>query len=136
MARLARQAQQNSDRFLERFPLEASASFDDVEAFLRARYIYRFENEEIVRTPGFQLNDLETIGHIEGDCDDISTLAAALLKALGYRVRFTAIRYSPDVDAIEHVFVEALDGGSWRIMDLTVPQGTVYEILETMIEDI
>ena len=79
------------------------------------------------------LNDLDTLGRIEGDCDDISTLLAAVALVAGYRVRFVAVRYSPGVQHYEHVFVE-IHAVAWRVVDLTVPIGTTIRAIEVMEE--
>lgn len=109
-------------------------SLDAIDSFVRANYIYRDETEEVVRTPAFMVNDLNRIGHLEGDCDDISTLYAALFKTLGYATRLVAIRYTPSNPNFEHVFTEAMDSGVFRIFDATVQPGTELRSIEEMIE--
>ena len=107
-----------------------------VDEFLRAHYFYRDEIEEVLRTPEFMLNDLTRIGYLEGDCDDISTLAAALFKALGYPVRFAAIRFDATNPNFEHVFTQVYDMAEWHTFDGTVQPGTQEHVLESMIQEV
>lgn len=109
----------------------------DIDSVLRSVYRYRSEYEEIIRTPQFMLHDLQTKGFIEGDCDDIATLSAALLLVAGYRsVRFVAIIYTPGKDSFEHVYVEVYEAGQWRTVDLTIDPGVTHREIERMTEDV
>jgi Transglutaminase-like superfamily len=131
MARVARSAARNPN-FARAVHQKFGASPD---RSLRAVYRYRSENEEIIRTPEYMLHDLETRGYIEGDCDDISTLAAAVYLALGARaVRFVAIIYTSGEVNFEHVYAEVFSGGGWASVDLTVPSGTTHNERERMVE--
>lgn len=42
-------------------------------------------NVELVRHPSEMLSQIETTGNAEGDCDDLATLAAAIIAAAGFR---------------------------------------------------
>jgi transglutaminase-like putative cysteine protease len=107
-----------------------------VEDWMRANYRYRDESEEILRSPEFMLNDFDTLGYCEGDCDDCSTLIAALGKSLGYPVRFSAIKVQTP-DEFDHVFTEYMNpGGTWIPVDPTVPQGTTYTIYGQTVEGV
>ncbi len=99
----------------------------EIEKFLRAHFVYQSESFEIVRTPQFMLAELLERGWFAGDCDCVSTFAAALLVMFGHPAKFVAIRYSHPSE-FEHVFVET---DSYRI-DPTVPRGTVHKDLEKM----
>jgi transglutaminase-like putative cysteine protease len=138
MAQLARSAASDPDFVSKARQL---GSLDAVERFVRDRFVYRDEGEEIVRDPRFMLGDAgrfdgtRTVG-VEGDCDDVSTLFAAFSKALGYRARFMAIRYSPTNPNFEHVFAQAYDGGIWRVLDATVQQGTTVEWIENIVLEV
>ena len=133
MAQLARKA--STDPGFVR-TAQALGSLSAVDSFVRARYRYRDEMEEIIRSPEFMLNDLTRIGYMEGDCDDVSTLYAGFIKALGYPSRFVAIRYTPDNPNFEHVFAQAYAGGEWKTFDGTVAPGTVLQSLEEMTEEV
>ena len=79
----------------------------------RIRYVHDIAGVETLQTPPVTI-DLEA-----GDCDDKSTLLAALLAAIGYRSRFVAVGYRMP-NAYEHVYVEANVDGSWIPLDATV----------------
>lgn len=95
-----------------------------VDDYLRKRFIYADEIIETLLTPDYMLSGLEMSGRLVGDCDDISTLHAALLVALGYQVRFVAIRSIRENTNYDHVYVEALHAGQWFMYDITLPLGT------------
>jgi hypothetical protein len=96
-----------------------------IDRFLRQNFVYRDEAEEVLRDVPFMLHDLETIGHMEGDCDDMTIMGCALLKACGLPVRMTAIK-SDNADEFDHVFSEARIGEYWIPVDPTVAPGTQY----------
>jgi len=98
-----------------------------IDSALREHFVYQPESYEIVRTPQFMLHNWLTQGWFSGDCDDVATMAAALLLSFGHSAKFVAIRYSHPTE-FEHVFVES-DG--FRI-DPTVPIGTIHRELERM----
>ena len=131
MANLARMGAQNPR---VREYAESIQSPYAIDAVLRPIYQYRDEDEEIVRTPEFMLNDYETIGHIEGDCDDIATLTASFTKAMHLPTRLTGIQSDHGQGEYDHVFSEFLVGSSWFPIDLTVEPGTQYSVLGYMSE--
>lgn len=114
-----------------------------MDSWFRNHFIYRGEIEEIIRSPGFMLRDLETFGYFEGDCDDAATLYAALLKALGFPVRFVAIRFDSTPD-FKHVFIETyhmkiVDAevrSLWIRLDPTVELETIHHEVERMVMDV
>jgi len=95
-----------------------------LDAIIRDRYRFRDEWNEVVRTPRAMLDDLETRGFVEGDCDCVSTFFCAGALALGYPCRFVAIKTEDGPD-FAHVFTEALESGRWRRFDATVPLSLV-----------
>ena len=105
----------------------------DLQQNLRKIFRYRDEKEEIVRTPGFMVQDYESLGYIEGDCDDIAVLVAALLRSLGKKVRLTAIQ-SQSPDEYDHVFTEVQTNEGWLPIDITVSEGTTYSTFAYMSE--
>jgi len=114
---------------------EWTAGVDDLtelDTFIRGHFHYRPEREEVVRTPHFMITELQETGKFEGDCDDVSTMLAAIARSFGYPVRYVAIRSK---ETFEHVFVEIYDSGSgkWRIFDPTVDKGTDYKIVEKVV---
>jgi hypothetical protein len=104
------------------------ARVEAVDMWTRLHYRYRPESVELIRTPDWMLNDWDTGGMVEGDCDDIATFLGAIMYTLGYHSRFMAIRTKSDVSDFLHVFLQVLDFGRWVNMDPVVPYG--YRIPE------
>jgi hypothetical protein len=129
MANLAREGAQNPKVKAYAASIQTPYAIDGV---LRPLYLYRDEEEEIVRTPEFMVRDLETLGYVEGDCDDIATFTASLTKAMNYPTRLTGIQTS--TEEYDHVFSEARIGQFWLPIDLTVPPGTEYRVYGLMTE--
>lgn len=75
------------------------------------RYLQDVTDVETVQTPA------KTIESGAGDCDDKSTLLAALLESIGHPTRFMAIGFEPDVFC--HVYVETLIGTRWIPLETT-----------------
>jgi transglutaminase superfamily protein len=98
-----------------------------VESFLRSKFIYVDEKIETLVAPEYMLQGLEMTGTLRGDCDDISTLHAALLTCMDIKTRFVAIRSTQTDPNYDHVFIEAFDGIKWIPYDITVPAGTTIE---------
>jgi transglutaminase-like putative cysteine protease len=99
----------------------------DVDAYLRDRFVYATESIETLLYPDYMLNGLEISGRLVGDCDDITTLHAALLVALGFPVRFVAIRSVRENANYDHVYLEANNDGDWIMFDITIPLHTEIE---------
>ena len=108
-----------------------------MDALVRSFFIYRPEYQEVVRTVPRMLSDLSSLGHVEGDCDDVSTLCASILSSMGLRNRFVAIRYGGKPEFL-HVFGEwwSNPGDEWQRMDITVPFGLIHEENERMVLDV
>lgn len=120
MARLAREgrkalpvrlaAQQITRDLRQRdFPAEVDA----LHAFVRdrVRYVRDIRGVETLQTPEATLR----IG--SGDCDDKSTLLAALLEALGHPARLHAVGAAPG--SYYHVYVETRIGRRWEPLETT-----------------
>lgn len=105
--------------------VDPSFSFLTIDRFLRDVFIYRDERDEVLRDVPFMVHDLQTKGHMEGDCDDMCIMCCAMLKAAGIASRMTAIR-SESPEEFDHVFSEARVGSDWVPVDPTVPYGTTY----------
>lgn len=75
---------------------------------------------EFIRDVPLQLEIAQTLGVLEGDCDDAATIAASLLFALGYPCWLIAIRLPGETD-FSHVFVSCLVGGELLDIDPIVP---------------
>lgn len=99
------------------YTAEVRALFEYVRDHIR--YVRDVIGIETLQTPDATL-ELEA-----GDCDDKSTLLAALLASIGHRTRFVAVGYSSP-GAFQHVYVETLIGADrWVPLDATVSHATV-----------
>lgn len=76
------------------------------------RYVKDIHNVETISTPD------KVLGSQVGDCDDQSTLLAAMLESIGYPTRFVCAGYSSD-DALEHVYVQVFTDYGWIDCDPT-----------------
>jgi hypothetical protein len=87
--------------------------------WLRAHYRYQNDpvNVELVRDPRYALRQIQLSGTFAGDCDDASTLLAALLETAGYSTRF--VLQGEAGQDFQHVLVEADLDGTWTPIDLT-----------------
>lgn len=106
-----------------------------VDGFLRRVFIYREEENEVLRDVPFMINDLNTLGYMEGDCDDMAIMGCALLSNAGLLCRMTAIQSQNDFE-YDHVFSEVRIGTHWIPVDPTVPVGTTYETFGFMSEPV
>jgi hypothetical protein len=101
---------------------DAMTLLNTVDRHLRAHFVYVPEEIETVQTPDYMVTYKEIHGVYYGDCDDISTLEAALLTCLGIPARFVCIRSKPDTTSYDHVYIEARVGNDWVPSDITVPK--------------
>lgn len=69
---------------------------------------------DVLRTPRYMLDQVNTAGAARGDCDDASMLAAALGKVIGLPARFVVVG-----TPYRHVFAELLTADGWQEMDVT-----------------
>jgi len=93
------------------FKGEVYALFNYVQNNIR--YVKDVHNIETIQTP------LKTLEYGQGDCDDKSTLLAALLQSLGHETRFHALGFKPE--HISHVLLEVKLHNSWLSLDTTEP---------------
>lgn len=82
------------------------------------RYTRDIKGVETLQTPVATL-ELEA-----GDCDDKSTLLAAMLEAIGHPTRFVAVGFVSPY-AYSHVYVETRVGRNWIALDPTVATARV-----------
>lgn len=116
---------------------KATTLIDTVDNHLRRSYIWKADEVngvpmEAIQTPEWMIQGKEQSGYYIGDCDDISTLEAAILTAMGIQCRFVVIRSKPDTMVYDHVFVEALADGIWIVSDITVPKDTVHQYYQRL----
>ena len=93
------------------FRAEVDALFKFVQN--KIRYVKDIHDVETVQTP------LKTLEYGQGDCDDKSTLLAAMLQSLGHPTRFHAMGFRPD--NVSHVLLEVKRGNQWVALDATEP---------------
>ena len=138
MSRLAKTAVSDNDFVLWISQhLGSNPAIDVIDHFIRRNFRYRRENEEIVRTPQMMAETFNQNGFFDGDCDDVATLTAAILRVYGYPARFAAIRYDASNPEFQHVYVESGPHSSFvyhpeYILDATVAPGTHYNAIERM----
>lgn len=89
---------------------EAERLFDYVQ--FRVRYVRDTNGVELLQTP------VKTLELASGDCDDKSTLLAAMLESIGFKTRFRAIGIG---QGICHVLVEVWLNNEWVSCDTTEP---------------
>ena len=77
------------------------------------RYIKDIRGVETLQTPAATME----LG--QGDCDDKSTLLAALLESIGYKTRFNAVGFN-GADSFSHVFPE-VKLSKWVSLETTEP---------------
>jgi transglutaminase-like putative cysteine protease len=92
-----------------------AAEIDTLFRFVqtRIRYVRDVHNVETIQTP------VKTLEYGQGDCDDKTTLLAALLQSLGHPTRFHAMGFRPG--HVEHVLLEVKRGTQWIPLDATEP---------------
>ena len=88
---------------------EATAIFEFVRDSIR--YTRDINNVETIAAP------MKTLQCQIGDCDDQSTLLAALLESVGYETRFIVAGYSTKNP--EHVYIQVYVNGAWWSCDPT-----------------
>ena len=139
MARLARAAAENAELCQAVRTAAGDIRLDPIklDTWVRGHFRYRGEEREVIRTPEFMWSEWQTTGTFEGDCDDVSTMFAFILRCLGYPlVRFVAIRFDSNNPYFEHVYVELYYAGAWRVFDQTVAPGTRHNIVERMVQTV
>lgn len=89
----------------------------------RVQYVRDIVGVETLQTPSM------TLQYMQGDCDDQSTLLAALLESIGHPARFVAIATRPG-GLFAHVYAETKIGERWVPVETTErwPMGTTPPI--------
>jgi hypothetical protein len=92
---------------------------DAVLDWVKKNIEFRGENAETLQSP------VVTLRLLAGDCDDHSTLIAAMLRSIGYKVQFktvAAAASSPGQFSHVYVIVQDKRSGQWKGLDSTVPE--------------
>lgn len=90
--------------------IEAQKLLDFVQTSIR--YVKDVHEVETISTPE------KTLAGRIGDCDDQTTLLAALYESVGYPTRFVVAGYQ-DARVMEHVYLQVLVNGEWLDADPT-----------------
>lgn len=77
---------------------------------------------EILRGPDVLIEEFETFGRAEGDCDESAVLVASLLKALGQDAALILVTTAP-TKPLHHVYAAAWVGERWFTVD---PQEGIF----------
>lgn len=105
-----------------------------IMAQLRAVYDYlaksiTFKRDPValehVRHPDQLAIELEQHGHTAGDCDDVATLGAALLRGMGIKPALVVVSAKPN-RTFHHVLFAAWHGRRWVYLD---PQERMFDRL-------
>lgn len=129
MARLSREALDYEDfcNFMADLVCSRLSSLhpDEVDNYLRAVYRYQNEQVETLYSPAYNVFQMKRTGYLIGDCDDISMVYASVFIALGYKVRFVAMRTKPNDIEYYHVVVDCKIGEHWKRFDATMPKQSI-----------
>lgn len=82
----------------------------------RVRFVPDPTDKEVIATPALMLENIRSQGRTSGDCDEISTLEASLLSAVGIPARF---RFGGEGLELTHVWVQAEVEGTWFDLEST-----------------
>lgn len=77
----------------------------------QVRYVRDVAGVETIATPS------KTLEYMQGDCDDKSVLAAAMLQSIDHPARLVAVGFNGE--PLSHVFVETMISDKWVPMELT-----------------
>lgn len=93
-----------------------------IRGWLDSRIVFQADpvGVEMLREVREMLLEIARNGQAQVDCDDISTLGAALAKTVGIPARFTVLAFPPR-NRFQHVYAELFDGRYWRDLDITKP---------------
>jgi hypothetical protein len=95
------------------------------DEFSEASALYEFVRDHVRYVK--DINGVETLCSAEktlatriGDCDDQTTLLAAMFEAVGYPTRFCVAGYN-EPELLEHVYCQVFIDGDWLDCDPTEP---------------
>lgn len=108
----------------------------DHQAIADAIYDWAKKNVAYVNDPAgveYLQSPVKTLKYGFGDCDDYTTLAAALMSSIGVPVRFKLSKNNPNNrDAYSHIYLEYEVDGSWYPFDLTLHSQAGQEVSDAM----
>ena len=107
---------------------DLTAEAKHIYKFLLAhtRYVRDPSRRELIQTPELMVRDIKETGLTQGDCDELATLTATLLEAIGHNTRFV---FGAFERGWQHVWAEDLSAknGNGLMLDLAerMPVGKV-----------
>lgn len=138
MRRLVKEALRDSGfvRFAQSVASRATVRLEIPAVLMRwvqdnIRYLSDPEDRERVTGP------IEMLRVREGDCDDMTMLVSAFLKANAFPARFKAVAFEPD--AFSHVYAQTRIGERWESMDCSEPVRFGWEpegVVAAMVRDV
>jgi hypothetical protein len=113
------------------------ATTEAIFTWFADRYVYTLDptDYELVVSPAVMLAQLAQSGYLQGDCDDASTLLAALLESVGVPTRFRVVGtpQAPGDSGFIHVLLEANTAPDlWLPLDVTLDNTTPGDRPPTM----
>ncbi|MGE0347385.1 MAG: transglutaminase family protein [Gemmatimonadales bacterium] len=78
------------------------------------------DGSELLKSPRYMLREIQELGRVRGDCDDVAILGAALGRAVGLPARFVLLAFVHGAP-FEHVYTELLTADGWLELDTTKP---------------
>lgn len=85
---------------------------------------------ELVMSPDYQLHRLHREGYLEGDCDDVAVLGAALALARGRAARFITLSFTRN-RVPEHIYADVFEPGvGWLDLDILKPSGPLPAVTD------
>ena len=116
-----------ADLMLSFFPGNPAGYVAAAVAYVQSSVKIVDEPDEIIQAPGFLLDEIDK-GRAFGDCDDMVTLAVAIVKTAGIPVRFKAVFPHETEGYYRHVILEwfSIMDGYWHPVDVTPDGGLLY----------
>lgn len=94
---------------------------EKVFAFVLAHYRFLADPTflERIKSPEIVDREINMLGQMQGDCDDVSGYIAALLMSIGYRVQFVVIAIPGQGEPYRHIFPQVFlrSRGAWVTLD-------------------
>ena len=100
------------------------------------QYVADTANIEEITSPAIHAKRFLSSGTSWGDCDDFSTLQAALLKSVGVSVRFVVVASPRNGGQFDHVRLDAFTQRGWLPLESTIKNssfGQSFKVLRSKI---
>jgi transglutaminase-like putative cysteine protease len=88
------------------------------------RYLRDPRGLELVKSPEVSDKEISERGAFQGDCDDVAAYLAALLSAIGYRVKLVVMSVPNRDGAFRHIYIKVFlpKQKRWLPLEATAPQ--------------